>query len=128
MNDRMKTEVVGVHLEGEYEWRPECLDLNLTVEKDGALFSLSGELLEAAITAQGKIGKKVRAFLYCNPNNPLGEVYSRELTLELMEVCAKYKIHFISDEIYALSHFAQDREENPFQSVLSFRKDEVHLF
>ena len=94
-------------------------------EKDVHLFSLSGALLEEAILAQGRLGKKVRGFLYCNPNNPLGSVYSRELTLELMKVCARYQIHFISDEIYALSHFAPDSQENQFQSVLSFRKEEV---
>jgi len=109
MNERMKTEVVGVHLE----------------EKDGLQFVLSGKLLEDAIISQGKLGKKVRAFLYCNPNNPTGAVYSKELTMELMKVCAKYQIHFISDEIYALSHFAPEREEEPFHSVLSFSPEEL---
>ena len=102
--------------------------LNLTLcslEKDGLQFVLSGKLLEDAIISQGKLGKKVRAFLYCNPNNPTGAVYSKELTMELMRVCAKYQIHFISDEIYALSHFAPEREEEPFHSVLSFSPEEV---
>ena len=82
-------------------------------------------MLEEAIVSQGKLGKKVRAFLYCNPNNPLGAVYSRELTMELMKVCARHQIHFISDEIYALSHFAPDSQQDQFHSVLAFRKEEV---
>ena len=100
------------------------LSLSFT-EKDGQQFALSGALLDEAIVSQGKMGKKVRAFLYCNPNNPLGAVYSRELTMELMKVCARHQIHFISDEIYALSHFAPENEQDQFHSVLAFRKEEV---
>ena len=48
-------------------------------------------------------GYQVRAFIHCNPSNPLGEVYSEKATTSLMEMCKKHDIHFISDEIYAFS-------------------------
>lgn len=50
-------------------------------------------------------GLKVKAFIHCNPHNPLGDIYDEETTLNLMKVCKKHSIHFISDEIYALSIF-----------------------
>ena len=68
-------------------------------------FELTPELLENEIEKQIQLGKKVKGFIYCNPNNPLGVVYSMELTISLMEVCKKHKVHFISDEIYGLSVF-----------------------
>ena len=106
MNERMKTEVVGIHLE------------------DG--FVLTPGLLERSIQEQLALGKRVRGFLFCNPNNPLGDIYSLDLAKALMRVCAKYGIHFISDEIYALSIFNADKGE-PFKSVLSIPESEVRL-
>ena len=52
-------------------------------------------------------GRQVKAFIYCNPNNPLGDIYGEQTTLDLMRVCKKHQIHFISDEIYALSVYDQ---------------------
>ena len=40
------------------------------------------------------------------------------------QVCCRYEVHFISDEIYALSVFAPSRGPQ-FHSVLSFTRDEV---
>ena len=96
MNERMKTCVVGLEL--------------------GAGFSLTADMLEVRISEVRESGGQVKAFLLCNPSNPLGVVYPRQLVLELMEVCRRHSIHFISDEIYALSVFDQSAV---FSSVLS---------
>ena len=85
-------------------------------------FTLTPELLEEEILAQHQFGKHVKGFIFCNPNNPLGVVYSKKLTLSLMEVCRKYQVHFISDEIYALSVFDPSVK---FESILSIPKEEV---
>ena len=86
------------------------------------MFTLTPELLEEEILAQHQRGKHVKGFIFCNPNNPLGVVYPKTLTLSLMDVCKKYKVHFISDEIYGLSVF--DPSVN-FESVLSIPKEQV---
>ena len=85
-------------------------------------FTLTPEILEEEIQAQQQFGKRVKGFIFCNPNNPLGVVYSKKLTLSLMEVCRKYQVHFISDEIYALSVFDPSVK---FESILSIPKEEV---
>ena len=72
MNERMQTKVVGMPLENGFE--------------------LTAQLLEAAIVRQKNEGGNVKGFLYCNPNNPLGVVYPRQLTLDLMEVCKEHKV------------------------------------
>ena len=65
----------------------------------------SADSLENYITQLKEEGENLKAFIYCNPSNPLGDIYDGETTLNLMRVCKKHQIHFISDEIYALSIF-----------------------
>ena len=86
------------------------------------MFELTPELLKEEILNKKKLGKCVKGFIFCNPNNPLGVVYSKELTLNLMEVCNKHKIHFISDEIYGLSVYDSAVK---FESVLSIPREQV---
>ena len=133
MNERMQTKVVGMHLEEE--------------------FVLTPKLLEAEILSRKREGGNVKGFLYCNPNNPLGVVYPRQLAIDLMDVCKRHKVrvychetysgpqthfgepdymkprpdssvqvHFIADEIYALSVFDPSTS---FSSVLSLPIEKV---
>ena len=81
-------------------------------------FSLTASKLEALIVHLKQNGHSVKGFLFCNPSNPLGEVYSLEVAEMLMNVCAKFQMHFISDEVYALSVY--DKEVT-FKSILSLR-------
>ncbi|KAH8888281.1 PLP-dependent transferase [Thozetella sp. PMI_491] len=64
---------------------------------------------------------KVKALLLVNPNNPLGQCYPREVLEECVKFCEKHDIHFISDEIYALTSYrAHDLPApNPFISAIS---------
>lgn len=50
--------------------------------------------IEALIT------DKTRAFMFCNPGNPTGTVYSRQEMEMLGEVALKHNIYLISDEVY----------------------------
>lgn len=74
----------------------------------------------------------VRAILLCNPHNPRGYVYSRPLLEALLRFAAKHDLHFVSDEIYALSTFVSG--SRPFCSILEIdldalnvRAEKVHL-
>ncbi|KAK1143709.1 hypothetical protein N8T08_006109 [Aspergillus melleus] len=58
---------------------------------------------EALLEFQNRTGRKVRALMLCHPHNPLGRCYPREVLIQLMRLCQKYRMHLISDEIYALS-------------------------
>ena len=94
-------------------------------ENDNCPFVLTGEILEKAIQEQQGHGRNVKGFIFCNPHNPLGVVFDKNLTMELMRVCAKHQVHFISDEIYALSIF--DKSED-FESVLQYKEEEVSRY
>ncbi|KAF2020877.1 putative aspartate aminotransferase [Aaosphaeria arxii CBS 175.79] len=56
-----------------------------------------------AYTQAEKEGKTIRAILLCNPHNPLGRCYSKEVIQGFMSFCQEKQIHLIFDEIYALS-------------------------
>ena len=45
----------------------------------------------------------IRSLLLTNPNNPLGTIYSKDVVREMIVWAVENRIHFVSDEIYALS-------------------------
>ncbi|KAI5791042.1 pyridoxal phosphate-dependent transferase [Pyronema domesticum] len=63
----------------------------------------------------------ITAILLCNPNNPTGRCFSREVLEDFIALSVSYNIHLISDEIYALSTFRQTAV--PFTSLLSIPVD-----
>jgi 1-aminocyclopropane-1-carboxylate synthase len=67
-------------------------------------------------------GKPVRTLLLTNPNNPLGTIYSEDTVKEMLRWCLRNKIHYVSDEIYALSVYKkhlEDTDASPFISALT---------
>ena len=98
MNERMQTKVVGMPLENGFELTPQ--------------------LLEDAIARQKNEGGNVKGFLYCNPNNPLGVVYPRQLTLDLMEVCKKHEVTLwgLCSEVGNSSYSDNTELKHTFQS------------
>ncbi|NCB66177.1 MAG: pyridoxal phosphate-dependent aminotransferase [Bacilli bacterium] len=63
-----------------------------------------------------KITRKTGAILICSPNNPTGHVYTRDEMLQLLNLCKKYDIFLIVDEVYR--EFCYDGKQ--FTSVLAF--------
>lgn len=57
-------------------------------------FKITPQQLEAAMT------DKTKAIILNNPANPTGMVYTRDELAALAEICKKYDIYVISDEIY----------------------------
>lgn len=50
---------------------------------------------------EAKINKNgVKLFLLCNPHNPVGRVWTKEELIRLGEICLKYQVIVISDEIH----------------------------
>jgi len=84
---------------------------------------------EKAILSARERGVAVKALMLCSPHNPLGRCYSRETIIEYLQLCEKYQIHFVSDEIYALSVWKNQHDTNPppvdFTSVLSIPLDGI---
>lgn len=45
--------------------------------------------------------KKAGIFLLCNPHNPLGIIFSRKELTRMVEICIKYDVLIVSDEIHS---------------------------
>lgn len=79
---------------------------------------------EEALIESNAQGIPIRALMLCHPHNPLGRCYPRETLIALLRLCAKYSVHLISDEIYALTVWENTIDTSgpapvPFESVLS---------
>jgi aspartate aminotransferase len=46
------------------------------------------------------IGKRTRAIMICNPNNPTGYLYSRHEMNQIRHLVEKYDLYLFSDEVY----------------------------
>ena len=47
------------------------------------------------------IQNKVKLFLLCSPHNPVGRVWTREELIRMGDICVKYDVAILSDEIHA---------------------------
>lgn len=85
------------------------------------MFSPPGvDKYEEALIAAERNGIRIRAILLCHPHNPLGQCYPPETLMKFMQLCSKYEIHLICDEIYALSVYnIPDAHAVKFESTLS---------
>lgn len=59
-------------------------------------------------------------FLFCNPHNPVGRVYTRSELEELSDFCKERHLIVVSDEIHC--EFAYDRPHLPFIEVNEYSK------
>ncbi|KAI9162826.1 ACC synthase [Paramyrothecium foliicola] len=76
----------------------------------------AAERYEASLLEAQAKGQRIRGIILCNPHNPTGRCYPRNTIVQLMQLCQKYHIHLISDEIYALSVWGPGEQ---FHSCLS---------
>lgn len=77
------------------------------VEKEKGKFYTNFETIENGFK------EGVKAFLLCNPQNPTGKVWTREELTRLIDLCKKYNVYLISDEIH------MDVTRREFTSVLN---------
>jgi aspartate/methionine/tyrosine aminotransferase len=73
----------------------------------GSPAALSAADLDRAHAQALAAGRPPRALLISNPHNPLGVIYSATQLRLLLEWTQRRGLHFIVDEIYALSVFTQ---------------------
>ena len=68
---------------------------------------------------------RIKAVLLTNPNNPLGVCYPASVIRECIRFCQQRGLHFVSDEVYALSAHEGVKEEmsESFVSALALLGD-----
>ncbi len=86
---------------------------NVLVEKNGR-YEIDFEDLEAKL----KISKM---FLFCSPHNPTGRVWDEAELEKIIDLCLKYDVVLVSDEIHADLVY-----EKKHHSIASFEKMKEH--
>jgi cysteine-S-conjugate beta-lyase len=89
-------------------------------ERTNGGWHIDFEALEAAVTPD------TRVFLFCNPHNPVGRVYSRHDVERVAEFCLRHDLLFVSDEIHCdlileperTPHFSAARLDGPIRERL----------
>lgn len=67
--------------------------------------SLTTSLVAALEITYASASCPIKALVLANPHNPLGRCYSRTVLEECLRFCNTRGIHFVSDEVFALSTF-----------------------
>lgn len=83
---------------------------NALVLKDGH-YEIDFEDLERKVREE-----KVKLFVLCSPHNPVGRVWTREELLRLGEICLKYGVKVVSDEIHS-DFVYEGRKHHVFTTV-----------
>ncbi|KAG8191696.1 hypothetical protein JTE90_016483 [Oedothorax gibbosus] len=78
---------------------------------------LTVEKVKKAYDSAVSQNQVVRALFLINPNNPLGDICSPELLMDIFNFCQEHGLHVIVDEVYALSIFEGGQQ---FHSTLKF--------
>lgn len=69
---------------------------NELVKGENARYHIDFEDFENKI-----IQNRVKLFLLCSPHNPVGRVWEKEELLKMAEICEKYDVIIVSDEIHS---------------------------
>lgn len=90
------------------------LENNLIYNRVEGMYSINfKELKEMASNPKSKI------MIICNPANPIGKAYSENELKQIVDICNKYNIVLIVDEIYSDFTF----KEKKHYSIFSFSKE-----
>jgi cystathionine beta-lyase len=73
----------------------KCQPVDAPLHKDGLHYTLDLDVVEDAYK------KGVKAHFLCNPQNPVGTVFSKEELSKLAQLAKKYGVTIFSDEIHA---------------------------
>jgi len=83
---------------------------NPLVLKDGH-YEMDLEDLEQKV-----LDEHVKLMILCNPHNPVGRVWTREELTALADICLRYHVYVISDEIHG-DFVWQGHEQTPYASI-----------
>lgn len=65
--------------------------------------------------------KECRIFLFCSPHNPVGKVWSVEEIQTIINICKKYNVYIISDEIHM--DFVYEKQHIPILKFDDYREN-----
>ena len=88
-----------------------CRVLESPLKNDGGVYSMDFEDLEKKLS-----NPQTSLMILCNPHNPVGKIWSKEELSKVADLCVKYGVTVISDEIHC-DIVRPGMEYVPFASV-----------
>lgn len=73
------------------------------------------------------LDKKTKAFIFCNPHNPVGRGFSLEEINRIINLCKKNNVYLISDEIHCDIDYNKSKYVSIFHSEYSTYKNIILL-
>lgn len=79
--------------------------------QDSGGWEIDFDLLEESISP------RTRLLLFCNPQNPVGRIFSRQELAELAAICKKHDIIICSDEVHCDLILDKDKQHVPMATI-----------
>lgn len=86
--------------------------------KEGEGYVLDYEDMEEKIKRYG-----IKTAIFCSPSNPVGRVWKKEELSQYIELCRKYDVTIVSDEIWA--DFAYGRCHTPLHTMAGDYREQI---
>lgn len=83
----------------------------LTPDQNG-VFRMDFEEMEKIMSTQN-----IPVFLFCSPHNPTGRIWDKDELEKVVELCDKYDVKIISDEIWADFILSENKKHIPLPSL-----------
>jgi cysteine-S-conjugate beta-lyase len=83
----------------------------IPLKKENNRWTLDFEAIDKAIKAQTKI------FLFCNPHNPGGTIFTKDELLQFAKICEKHDLIICSDEIHCDLILNKNKKHIPIASL-----------
>ena len=77
---------------------------------------------------ENKITDKTKLFIFCNPHNPGGRVWTKEELQQLAAICEKHQITVVSDEVHADMVLPNQTPHTPFATISEWTKENTVTF
>ena len=98
-----------------YPFKESVVDNNRTIVESNLVFNGIRYEIDFIDFENKIIENDVKLFILCNPHNPVGRVWTINELEKLRDICKKYNVFIISDEIHQDFVF----EENKFHTMLN---------
>lgn len=83
-----------------YPFRDAIVNNHRTLMESPLLRTENGYVIDYEDFEEKIKTNDVKVFIFCSPHNPVGRVWKREEIQRVMEICKKYHVYVISDEIH----------------------------
>ncbi len=83
-----------------YPMRDAVLNNNRTLVESPLKRTETGYVMDYEDFEQKIKENDVKLFIFCTPHNPVGRVWAKEEIIKVLEICKKYHVYVIADEIH----------------------------